>query len=300
VAIGPYGTRYPAAHSHSGWIRRYHPALMVETAHRRGDPNVAVLLTWFLPGSGQVYLGRWVPGLLAFLLVEGLYALGWFLSDGRTFEFLDPELRGAMATILTPEAGNLGGLIAQMRYVGFGLDEPAPFPNTVALGGILTALSGVANLFLMVHVHLEARTPPAAPHAGKNPALLVACAWLVPGLGHFLEGRRLRGTIVFALLVGFFLAGTLMAEGSNLSRERHFYYWSGQFLLGLPAIATEILSGRPPVTGPLPYGDVGLLYACMPGLLNVMAMLDVYGFAERRWLGAELPAAADLHGEVPV
>jgi len=273
---------------------------MVETARRRGDPNVAVLLTWFLPGSGHFYLGRWVPGLLAFLLVEGLYGLGWYLSGGRTFEFLDPELRGAMATVLTPEAGNLGGLIAQMRYVGFGLEEPAPFATTVALGGILTALSGITNLFLMAHAHLEARTPPAAPHAGRHPALMVAFAWLVPGLGHVLQGRRLRGAIVFVLLVGFFLAGTLLAEGANLSRERHFYYWSGQFLLGLPAIATEVLSGRPPVTGPLPYGDVGLLYACMPGLLNVLAMLDVYGFSERGWLGTGSPAAANRAGEVSV
>ena len=113
------------------------------------------------------------------------------------------------------------------------------------------------------------------------------------------QGRRLRAAIVFVLLVGFFAAGTALAEGANLSRERHFYYWSGQFLLGLPALATEILSGRPPVTGPLPFGDVGLLYACMPGLLNVLAMLDVYGWSERRWLGAEAPAVADLHGEVP-
>jgi len=135
---------------------------MVGPSHRRGDPNVAVLLTWFLPGSGHFYLGRWVPGVLALILVEGLYAVGWFLSDGRTFEFLDPELRGPLATVLTPEVGNLGGLTAQMRYVGFGADEALPFPGRVELGGMLTALSGIANLFWMVHAHLEARTAPAA------------------------------------------------------------------------------------------------------------------------------------------
>ena len=268
-------------------------------SERRGDPTVAVLLTWFLPGAGHVYLGRVLPGIVALVLVEALYALGWFLSDGRILEFLDPELRGPVATVLTPEIGNLGGLIAQLRVVGYGFDQPTPFPAHTALGGILTGLSGIANLFVMAHAHLEARRPatrtpsPKTPH----PVLLVALTWLVPGLGHWFQGRRRRAAIVFVLLVGFFVLGTWMAAGTNLSRERHFYYWTGQLLLGLPAIAAEILSGRPPVTGVLPLGDVGLLYACMPGLLNILVMLDVYGFAERRWFGEDEPASsAQLSG----
>jgi len=273
-------------------------------SERRGDPNVAVLLTWFLPGAGHVYLGAAVPGFVLLLVVEGLYALGWWLSEGRVFEVLDPELRGPLATVLTPEVANLGAMIAQMRRVGFGGDEPGPFPPGLALGGILTALSGVANMLVMVHAHLLARTPRAAPRAGPHPALAVALAWAVPGLGHWSQGRRRRALIVFALLVGFFFLGTWLAAGSNLSRERHFYYWSGQILIGLPGIATEIASGRPPVTGPIPYADVGLLYASLAGLLNVLAMLDVYGVAERRWLGivdegADEPPRPPTRLEIP-
>jgi len=244
-----------------------------------------VFLTWFLPGAGQIYLGRVVPGVLAFLLIEGLYAVGWFLSEGRTFELLDPELRGPLATVLTPEVGNLGAMIAQLRVVGFGPEVPSPLPPHMELGGMLTALSGILNIFLMAAAHLEARTPASAPRRGPRPALLVASTWALPGLGHLLQGRRLRALVVLGLLVGFFAIGTWMAEGSNLSRERHFYYWSGQALVGLPAFLTEILSGRPEVRGELPLADVGLLYACMPGLLNVLCMLDVNGVAERRWLG---------------
>ena len=269
---------------------------------RRGDPTVAVLITWFLPGAGHVYLGRLVPGLVAFLVVQGLYALGWFLSDGRIFEFLDPELQGPLATVLTPEVGNLGGMVAQLKYVGFGPEVLRPFPPWILLGGWLTALSGITNVLLMVHVHLLARTPAAAPRMGPSPVLAVGATLLLPGLGHFLQGRRLRALLVFGLLVGFFLWGTWLAEGSNLSRERHFYYWSGQFLVGLPAFLAEAVSGRPPVTGELANGDVGLLFACMPGLLNILAMLDVYGVGERRWLGAEaatapVPAADGPGGE---
>jgi hypothetical protein len=103
------------------------------------------------------------------------------------------------------------------------------------------------------------------------------------------------------VLLGLFLAGTWMAGGANLSRMRHFYYWSGQFFLGLPAIVAEILSGRPPVTGETALGDAGLLYACMPGLLNILAMLDVFGVAERRWLEKEnsSSSSAELGSKAP-
>ena len=95
---------------------------MVElrASEKRGEPAVALLLTWFLPGAGHIYLGRFRTGLLAFLLIEGLYALGYFLSEGRAFEFLDPELRGVFATILAPEMGNLGAMIFQHKSAGFG------------------------------------------------------------------------------------------------------------------------------------------------------------------------------------
>jgi len=100
-----------------------------------------------------------------------------------------------------------------------------------------------------------------------------------------------RGVLVAVLLVGLFAWGTWLAEGSNLSRERHFYYWSGQFLLGLPALLTEFASGRPPVTGEIERVDAGLLFGCLAGLLNVLAMLDVQGWAEAHPEGVPARAA---------
>ncbi len=259
---------------------------------KRGEPAVALLLTWFLPGAGHLYLGRTVFAAAAFLVVESFFVLGLVLTDGRTFEFLDPELRGPLATVLTPEAGNLGGLLWQLQKHGFGAEIPGPWPPFMMLGTWLCALSGLLNVCLMVHAHVEARTPRGHAGQGLSPAAYVGLTWLVPGLGHFFQGRRLRGAVVFLLLVGFFAWGTWLAEGSNLSRERHFYYWSGQFLAGLPAMVSEFLSGRPRVTGEMPLGDVGLLFACMAGLLNVLAMLDVCGVAEKRWLGLPTEPAA--------
>lgn len=242
---------------------------------------MAVLLTWFLPGAGHVYLGQVATGALYFVVLEALYVLGWWLTGGRTFEYLDPELQGPFATLLTPEAGNLGAMLMHLKVSGFGLSEPIPFAPLAVYGYTLTALSGTFNLFAACHAHAAARG--ARPARRLHPLTLLAAAWALPGLGHWLQGRRLRAGIVFALLVGLFVLGTTLAAGTNLSRERHFYYWSGQFLLGLPAIVAEFLGGDARVSSELPRLDVGLLYASMAGLLNVLAWLDVFGVAEQRW-----------------
>lgn len=260
---------------------------MVEASppSRRGDSNVAILLTWFLPGAGHAYLGRWGFGTLAFLVVEGLYALGWFLGNGRTFEYLDPELQGPFATLLAPEAGNLGAMLVHLKTSGFGVvSEALPFPPWIVLGSFLSALSGMMNLFLAVHAHLSAREVNRVRPDMHHPVTLLVAAWFLPGFGHWLQGRRLRAVIVFAILLGLFASGTWLADGTNLSRERHFYYWSGQYLLGGPALLFELLSGHPPAREELSWVDVGLLYACMAGLLNALAWLDVFGVAQRRWL----------------
>ena len=251
------------------------------------DPNIATLLTWLIPGAGHLYLGNFVFAILAFLVVDGIFLLGFTLSGGATVEFLDPELRGRFALVLTPEAGNLGGLLWTVNETGFPNLSSAPraWPKWVMEGGLLTALAGILNIIVMVRANLDARTTNQQRAGGLSPAALVGLAWLVPGLGHFFQGRRLRALVIFVLLVGAFALGTYLAEGSNLSRERHFYYWSGQFFLGLPALLTEIVSGRPPVTGSLPFADVGLTFGCIAGLLNVLAMLDVYRFAEAKILG---------------
>jgi TM2 domain-containing membrane protein YozV len=246
---------------------------------------VATLLAWFVPGAGHLFLGEIAAAGIGFALVAGLYGLGLSLSGGMTFEFLDPELRGALAPLLSPEAGTLGGFVWQLRQYGYGPGHPRLFPETVRLGSALCATAGVLNVVLMVHVHLFARLGDL--RKALRPAALVGLAWLVPGLGHFLQGRRLRAAIVFILLVGLFVIGTLLAEASNLSRERHFYYWAGQFLLGAPALLAEALFGSTRVSGPIPYAEAGLVYGCVAGLLNVLAMIDVYGWAEARVLGLD-------------
>jgi TM2 domain-containing membrane protein YozV len=268
------------------------------TARQRANPDLAAILTWLLPGAGHLYIGRPLFGLLAFAVVEALYFLGLQLSDGRLFEYLDPELQSPFAGALAPEAGNLGALIWHMRTYGFGPGFPRPWPEHIHLGTWLTATSGFLNACLMVRVHFEARAGKSAPLPGLSPDVQVFAAWLVPGLGHVLQRRTARGIAVFAILIGMLVLGTILAEGSNLDRERHFYYWAGQFLVGLPAALLEVIHGHAPASGDMPYVDAGLVMVCLAGLLNVLALLDVHGHAEARLLGPRnSEGTSDARGE---
>lgn len=251
---------------------------------RTGDPNVAVILTWFLPGAGHLYLGRVLSGVVGFAVVWGLYWIGLELSDGMGFEFLHKELRGPFAPALAPEIGNLSGLLWQSSTFGFGHGFPRVFPETVHIGVLCTACSGILNIFLMIKAHSDARRL-EEPGLGQLPVSLVCfISWLVPGGGHVAQDRRMRGVVVFVMLTGLLVLGTWLCEGSNLDRERHFYYWGGQLLGGLPVIGLEQVFGHPEVRHEIPYADAGLVLACLAGLLNVLAILDVYTWGEKRAL----------------
>ena len=247
---------------------------------------MATLLTWFLPGAGHFYIGRAAFGLVAFVIVEGLFLLGLRLSDGMGFEFLQDELRSTLAPALAPELGNLGGLIYQIRNFGFGDGYPRPFPDTVMLGSALTAISGVMNICLMCHANFEARLPKELHSGRKSPAIAVLLTWLVPGLGHLWQGRRLRAALVFISLVGLLILGTMLADSSNLSRERHYYYWGGQVMGGLPALGLQALWGSKVLAHHVAYAEAGLVIASVAGLLNILAMLDVFGWSEAAWFKA--------------
>jgi len=269
-----------------------------KTARPAGDPNVALLLTWFVPGAGHFYLGKARTALVAFAVVEGLYLVGLVLSGGMFLEYLPAEMRGRFAAALTPEAGNLGMLLYHVSERGYGTGHPRPWPPLMDWGTLCTAASGILNAFVMARAHLDARLPERSPAVGRDPAAMALASWLVPGLGQWLEGRRLRGAVACVLLLVLFALGTGLAQGVNLDRERHFYYWAGQFLLGLPAVVAELVHGHPRMRTDVSYGDAGIVLSSVAGMLNVLMMLDAFSWADARHRG-EAPPRRATAGERP-
>lgn len=262
-----------------------------QSTGRAGLPLVAALLTWFVPGLGLLYLGRALAGLLTFALIEGLFLIGALLARGASFDMLDPDLRSSAAFALAPELGNLGGFLWQFGSYADPTRALLPrlFSSSEKLGVLLMALSGLANLAAISGAHFEARRQAASRQrslaAGPSPALLAALQGLLPGAGHIAQGRRARGLLLGGLLLGLYALGLVLCEAACLERERHYYYWSAQLLTGLPALLALPFGG--PLEQAIPRQDLGVFYAGLAGLLNLLTCLDVYGFQAARLLGQD-------------
>lgn len=115
-------------------------------------------------------------------------------------------------------------------------------------------------------------------------SLLLALAWLVPGLGHLLLGRRLRAAVFFvviaiAFVVGLLLQGELIlpTAGDPLS------YLAAIASIGngtLFFIAKYLGLGQGVVTSAsYEYGNTFLLTA---GMMNLLLLLDIHDIVQGR------------------
>jgi len=123
-------------------------------------------------------------------------------------------------------------------------------------------------------------------HAGvvpvnlKNPFVAGCLAWLVPGWGHYYQGRYHKALIFFLCVMSMFIAGCALGSSSEVGTARNVYFyvridrltllgynfpwisadsrfwWLVQAPLGLAAVpsmiqAWQVHSGQPPLFGKL-------------------------------------------------
>lgn len=124
----------------------------------------------------------------------------------------------------------------------------------------------------------------------RSPYLTIALAWLVPGLGHLLLGRRIRGAIVFfsvliAFLIGIFMHGPLFQPGGTpgdvLSRVITIGGFIGDLSTGLFYLIAVWLGYAPPDRGTYT-PEYGSKFIVMAGLLNLLAIVDAYEISTRQ------------------
>ena len=109
-----------------------------------------------------------------------------------------------------------------------------------------------------------------------SPFVPLLLAWLVPGAGHFAIGRKWPGIFFALAILPLFGVGLVLAGFENVSVARHQFLFILQVLAGLPAIAAEFLTRGSTLTEPLTDRTAGDLYTCVAGLLNLVAMADVW------------------------
>lgn len=131
--------------------------------------------------------------------------------------------------------------------------------------------------------------------ARKAPPALLVAAWLVPGLGHWLLGKRRRAIVFAAVIACAFVTGVLVNGEVGTPRPGEPFSWLatiaclGNGLLYL--IRMLWLNGSAVFASSFPYGLVGggdpvaagfvygntFLYTS--GLMNLLAVLDVSDIA---------------------
>jgi hypothetical protein len=140
----------------------------VEELRKRGKSvELAALLSFLVPGMGHVYLGKSGKGLVAFVLIVGLFVSGLWLSGGEAV-WLDKEYGHPWAFCAQVGAGIPAGvgLLRSHAYevkTALGIkSEPPPPPPTIWQtpeyvrelphqdeGLLFTMVAGLLNLLLI-------------------------------------------------------------------------------------------------------------------------------------------------------
>jgi TM2 domain-containing membrane protein YozV len=133
-----------------------------------------------------------------------------------------------------------------------------------------------------------ATTPNKPAVAGKQSQqgfvyLPLIAGWLVPGAGHFLLGKWMRGLLLAASIIVMFVLGLAM-QGK--------LYTSAQDILGMLGMAGDLGSGllyfvgRASGWGGQPeqttVADYGTKFIVVAGLLNIIAAVDAHNLRTGR------------------
>ena len=131
-------------------------------------------------------------------------------------------------------------------------------------------------------------TTPNKPVAGKKSDqgfvyLPLIAGWLVPGAGHFLQGKWVRGTLLAVSVIAMFVLGLAM-QGK--------LYTSVQDILDMLGVAGDLGSGllyvvsRVAGWGAQPIqttvADYGTKFIVVAGLLNIIAAVDAHNLRTGR------------------
>jgi Family of unknown function (DUF6677) len=124
---------------------------------------------------------------------------------------------------------------------------------------------------------------PTKPTTGRL-VQVCFCAWLIPGLGHLLLGRKWRALILFTSIVTMFVFGLLM--------KGEFFPFGGPSYLETLGYLGELCNGLMygvanffGYSGGDPFfvsADYGTAFLVSAGMLNVLTVLDAFDIAMGR------------------
>ena len=126
----------------------------------------------------------------------------------------------------------------------------------------------------------KSKTAPAA-NISAMALLAPAVGWLIPGAGHMIQKRWIRGLLLFVSIVTLFLLGLAMqgriyrANGGDILDILGFVGDVGAGALYLLSLATDWGQGAIAFAT----ADYGTKFMIVAGLLNFIAVADAYHIA---------------------
>jgi hypothetical protein len=125
---------------------------------------------------------------------------------------------------------------------------------------------------------------PLPAQKSSLPWLVLFAGWLVPGAGHFLLGKWVRGTLIFASILGMYLLG-LGLQGKiyvpNSGDILDILGFLGQVGMGMGYFLARLFGwGASSVLMTL--GDYGTKFLTVAGLLNIIAAVDAHSLSNGR------------------
>lgn len=182
-------------------------------------------------------------------------------------------------------AAGLGMLVA--GFVIFSLSKAYDPSNRAAILAIIAIFFGLTWIGQAIRGHRdlvphhEVKPLPGVEATPSQVTAGIALAWLVPGLGHWIVGRRRKALLFFGVISATFLAGVLLAQGRNLSYERDsVYFLAYMFNAGETAIGWLLARGLE-FDHDIPHIQVGFLYTAVACLLNIVVVIDFFNTCMR-------------------
>jgi len=117
-----------------------------------------------------------------------------------------------------------------------------------------------------------------------SPALTLLTGWLIPGAGHLLLGKWIRGLLLMAAIGGMFFVGIAL-QGKvytpNTGEPLDMLGFAGDLGSGLLYLLARMIGwGQAPVLTAV--ADYGSKFIVVAGLLNIVAAVDAHSLASGR------------------
>lgn len=122
-----------------------------------------------------------------------------------------------------------------------------------------------------------------------NPIVIGAISWIMPGAGHLVQGKIVRGVILMVVIWTMFvvaiLSGGAHYPGFDFKDGALLYLLNvfARFGNGLGAIVSFVLASKPaPQVAALATFEYGGRFLEVAGLLNYLAVMDAVDIATGR------------------